>query len=95
MIGIRKRDIKFAEKVSNTVISLSDSEQPATQKTYVACTPEKLATKRFHSSGDIVECPIAITRSPNSSRTNAHDSDIDSPSQKSEQQSDIESSGSD
>ena len=95
MIGMRKRDIKFAEKVSNTTLSLSDSEHPSPQKTYMAGTPEKLATKRFHSSGDILECPIAITRSPNSPKTNAHDSDIDSKSQKSEHLSDIESSGSD
>ena len=94
MIGMRKRDIKFAEKVSNTTLSLSDSEQPSPKKTYMAGTPEKLANKRFHSSGDIAECQIAITRSPNSPRTNAHDSDIDSPSQKSEHLSDIESSGS-
>ena len=95
MIGMRKRDIKFAEKVSNTTLSLSDSEQPSPQKTYMAGTPEKLANKRFNSSGDMTKCQIAITRSPNSPRTNAHDSDIDSPSQKSEHLSDIESSGSD
>ena len=91
---MRKRDIKFAEKVPNTTLSLSDSEQPSPQKTYMAGTPEKFANKRFHSSGDITKCQIAITRSPNSPRTNAHDSDIDSPSQKSEHLSDIESSGS-
>ena len=45
MIGIRKRDIKFAEKVSRKAFALSDSKQNSID------TPEKPLNKRFSPSG--------------------------------------------
>ena len=45
MIGIRKRDIKFAEKVSRKAFALSDSKQHSID------TPEKPLNKRFSPSG--------------------------------------------